>query len=193
MTKNKYIHKEKKGGWDTLYSTYFWKINLDPLSNDVEYLMGHSQKMGEREAQDKDYLIRKKIINLYNYGYFNRSLSIEIYQRAGSVIDKRTDPMIIKLYPTHYVLPELNFSVINKRHGRWLTEFYDRINNGKDLTDILPAIRKAPSKDEHLDIHKQHLPTIVHLYRYSARLSLWGHPSGAVEDFIRKYKELKGW
>lgn len=188
-------YKQRRGDWDKIYSSYYWKINLDPKvpTNRVPDITGYSKKIDEQEAQDKDYLLRKKIINLYTNGYFTKATHIEFYQRTGIVINKNSDPKILVIYPTHYAIPDLNFALINKKHGRFLTEFYDRLKTGKDLSDLLPAIRRVKSKDDFLDIHKQDLPTESHLYNYAARLSLHGHPSGAVTNFINSYKEMKRW
>lgn len=188
-------YKQRRGTWDTIYSTYFWKIHLDKdnPNNLAESLSGYSKKIGENEAQDKEYLLKKKIVNLYTNGYFTKATHIQFFCKVGPLIDKSRDPKIITLYPTHYVIEQFNFEIVNKKWGRWLTDFYFRINNNKSLDDILPALRRPKSKDDYLDITKQHFTSEAQLYNYCAKLSLHGHPPGEVKHFIEKYRELRKW
>jgi len=189
--------REKKGSWDVFESTYYWIIYFDITNpaNTAESITGYSKKIGQREAIDKDYLLKKKIVNLQKNGYLipQRVNRIEIFIRIGAFIDKRTDPKILTLYPTHYVIPELNHSSIDKKWGAWLKSFYQRVINNLSLEDILPTYRRPNSTDDFLDVTKYNFLTQAHLYTHVAKLYKYGHPPGAIENFINKYKEIKRW
>lgn len=188
-------YKQSRGTWDTMYSTYFWKIHLDKTDprNTAECLTGYSKMLNESEAQDKDYLLKRKIVNLFTNGYLTKATRIEFFARVGTVVDKSKDPNILIVYPTHYDIPELNHSVIYKKFGVWLTDFFYRINNKKSMDDILPAIRKPKSKDDYMNIERHQFSTVAQLYTYSAKLLVHHHPQGEVDNFILKYKQKRGW
>lgn len=189
--------RHKRPDWDKLYASYFWKINLDPNNpnNWQEYLIGYSKRKNQNEAEDKDELLKTKIVNLYNNGYFSKFLSWEIYMRTGAVIDKSRDPKILILYPRHYDIPPLNHDAVYKKFGRWLDELYAAIKNNHDVRKLLKSNKKPISKDDYLNPQKVSgkIPDIATLYRYSGRLSEWGHAPGAIEKFIADFKEMKGW
>lgn len=190
------LDKKKTGKWDTMYSTYYWNIHLDPKhpANSIPVMTGYSKMAGENEAHDKDNLLKRKIITIYLNSYFNRFTRWEIFLRTGPVIDKKRDPKILVLYPHHYDIPEQNHDVIFKRFGMFLKEFYERKLVGTSMEGLLePGSRKIQSNDDYLDVEKQHLPTIAHLYAYASRLSRNGQPQGAVDHFINRYKSLKNW
>lgn len=186
----------KTGKWDTFYSTYWWNIYLDPEhpDNTTERLTGYSKKEGESEAQDKDQLLKRKILNFYLNGYFKRIKYIEFFLRAENMIDKKRDPKILLIYPDHYDIPEMNHDVIFKKFGAFLHDFYDRVQHNKDMNAMLPkGNKKITSKDDFLNTEKQFFKSIAHLYAHAARLLRYGHAPGEVEAFIQRYKQLKSW
>lgn len=183
--------------WDTEHSTFYWRIYLDPNhaqnNPDVKHLDGHSKQRHQKENSDLVILLRRKIINLHNNGYFKRMQRIAIKQKTDFAIDKRKDPTILILYPTHYEIPPLNQATILKLHGSWLERFYECINKNLSMESLLPTGRKIVSQDQYLDITKFHFRNIAQLYSHAARLLLNGHPEGSVNHFIERYKELKKW
>ena len=185
----------KTGKWDNFYSTYFWNINLDPSNpiNNTPVLTGYSKKVGENEAADKIQLLKRKIVNLYLNGYFKRIRSIDFYQRTATHIDKKRDPKILVIMPTTYEIPELNREVIFKHFGNFLIEFYDRIKNEQSMDGILPRMKKIRSQDEFLDPSRYQFKTEGHLYAHAARLLNHGHPTGAVNHFIKQVKIREKW
>lgn len=187
--------KQKIGNWDTIYSSFYWQINLNRAHefNTAEKLTGYSKRVGESENQNKDLLLKRKIVNLLLNGYFNRMNSIEIFQRTEFCIDKKRDPKIIILYPTHFDLPELNKELILKKYGAWLKQLYDFIQQKKDVRDLLPANKKPVSKEEFLNINRYHFTSVAQLYSHAARLLVNGHAEGQVNHFINSYKQLKNW
>lgn len=184
------------GYWDTLTSSYYWNINLNPLhpQNTTPLLVGYSKKVNQSEAQNKEQLLKRKILNLYNNGYFDRCKSIELFMRVDAIINKKLDPCIIVLYPTHYDIKELNHNIIYKKFGSFLNEFYERIKLKKDLADLLPNTRKLyKSNDDLFKIELYNFANVGQLYTKAANFLRYGHPQGIVEDFINKYKTSKNW
>lgn len=195
---------EKKGGlmqttragnWDVFHSTYYWTINLDPLhpANKVDKLNGYSKKVGEHEATDKDYLLKRKIVNLFLNGYRTRAKSIEFYKSTEFLIDKKRDPKILILYPESYEIPELNHDVIFKTHGHFLKDLYQAIKDNRDLKNLLPTSRRPKSLDSYLKVENYQFKHSHEMYAHATRCLRMDFPQGLVEDFIRNYKVLKGW
>lgn len=183
--------------WDKFHSTYFWKFFMDFKNpeNRTPELTGYSKKEFQREAQDKQQMLKSKILNLFQKGYFNRMTKWEIQQRVGEYIDPKRDPVILLLYPRTYEIPELNRETIFKQFAPFLNDFYNRIEKGMSMDGIITQ-RKSPKLSEdflnpELVIHK--LPTIKHLYSYMLTLSKHGHVDGAINQFYLKVKELKKW
>lgn len=192
----KMLNKKKTGKWDTMYSTYYWNMHLDPKfpGNSIPVMTGYSKMAGDNEAHDKDELLKRKIVTIYLNSYFNRFTHWEIFFRVGHIIDKKRDPKLLVLYPHNYFIPEDNHDIVEKRFGIFLKEFYERKLRHMSMEGLLePGARKLKSQDDFLDVSKQHLPTIAHLHAYISRLYRNGHPPGAVESFFIKYKSLKGW
>lgn len=185
--------------WDMMYSTFYWKIHLDPnyewngQRNFQPWLFGYSKVCFQSEAEDKDYLLRKKIFNLFTNSYFKKMLKIEIWMRVDPIVDKKRDPKILILYPKHFDIPEDNYDYTYKRHGNFLHEFYDCLNAGKSVEHLQPKANNSVNKDEWLNIHKWNFSDVKALWAHANRLIYNGHPEGAVKHFMSEYKSLKGW
>lgn len=182
--------------WDDIYATYYWYIHLDPKhpDNSTSLLTGYSKKNNQKEASDKVQMLKRKIVNLFNNGYFKRITKIEIKMRVDDWINKKYDPIILELFPTHYNIPEANHDYTYKNFGTFLHEFYEAIRTRQPMDKVLPpAKRTGASQDDFLNIHARNHSTVAHLYSYASRLSRNGHAQGAVDDYIRKYKDLKQW
>lgn len=192
-------NQKSRPQWDTLHSSYFWIIYLNPnyegaRTNTTDKLTGYSKRVGESENQDKDQLLKRKIINLFQNSYLDRSLKIEFYARTGFAIDKSKDPLILTLYPTYYDIAELNHEAVLKRFGVFLKQFYDeKTKTAPDFKKLLPGARKMVSKDEFLNIDKYDFKTLSQLYGHATRLLTHGHPIGEVNHFINEYKARKQW
>lgn len=184
--------------WDWQNSTYMWRIYLNPNhptnKASVEYLTGYSKKTGQNEAQDKENLLRRKIFTLCRNGYFDRMYRIDFFQKIGEMMNIKTAPKILTVYPDHYDIPELNHDVIYKLHGKWLHEFYYRLKNKKDLSDLMPNPRdKKHNADDALDVTKHDFKNVAALYQHATKCLHYGHAQGQVEHFIREYKQRKKW
>lgn len=186
-----------EASWDIHYSTYYWKIYLDrmnPLNSpNVDTFTGYSKKEKQSEAQDIHHVLKAKILNLNSHGYFERIEKMVIFMRAGEIINKRADPDILILYPKSYNIPQANHEYIFKRFASFLNDFYLRKRENKSMEGILPQLKRTQSKDDFLDVRKQHFINISQLYTYSGKLLLYGHTENEVNHFIMKYKELKKW
>lgn len=183
--------------WDKFESTFYWKLHMDAKNpiNRTALMMGYSKKEFQREAQDKQQMLKSKILNLFQHGYFNRFLKWEISQRVGTYIDLRRDPIILILFPGSFEMPEPNREVIWKQYGSFLTEFYNRKEEGKAMEGIIRDKKRPANADDFLNASLQadKLPTIQHLYSYMLRLSKHGHPEGAINQFYLKVKDIKKW
>lgn len=190
--------QKKTPKWDDRHSTYYWKIYLDKThprnSQSVEFLEGYSKKETQHENPDTEMLLKRKILNLFLNGYYDRINRIEYYLRADIVINKSTDPLIVTCYPKHYVINELNGEKIFKKFGVFLNEFYFRIVNKKSMDNLLPQKKSnIKTADDFLKVEKYNFSNIGQLYGHATRCIHFGHPTDAVESFIIKYKQLKNW
>jgi len=185
--------------WDTVHSSYFWIITLNPnyhgaRPNTTDKLTGYSKRVGESENQDPDALLKRKIINLYTNSYLDRCTKIEIFTRVGFVINKATDPRLMTLYPTYYDIDELNHASVLKRFGVFLKAFYDeKTKVTPDFKKLLPGSRQMKSKDDFLNPDKYNFTNPAQLYGHASRLLTHGHAPGEVDHFIREYKTRKKW
>ena len=181
--------------WDTIYSTFYWNIHLDikhPM-NSTPVLTGYSKKEGDRENKDPDAMLKRKILNLLINGYFKRMERIDIFMRTEFAIDKKRDPKILVLYPTHYDIPELNHDVIFKKFGVFLKEFYDRLNASKSMDGLLPKMKSQMQHEDYLKPENFKFPTVAHLYQHAARCITNGHASGEVNHFVLRVKAMNNW
>lgn len=188
----------KPGQWDIFYSSYYWIINLDPKhpTNTTDRLTGYSKKVNQSENQDRELLLRRKIVNLFLNGYLNRATSIQIFARKGDIIDKRTDPQILVLTLNSYSFGAAYEQTMLKLHGQWLENFYSLIRRkapDSDYKNLVPIQRKPVSKDEFLNVSNYSFTSIDQLYSHAARLARHGHAEGQINHFIHTYKQLKNW
>lgn len=178
--------------WDSEGATYCWDIHLDKNhpANSIEKLRGYSKARGQSEAQDKDYLLRRKIGMLFQNAYFQRMTRIDFFV----ILSFNRYEKILTLYPTYYNVAELAHEEIYKKHGKWLDAIYQRIRSGGPIVDLLPKVKKAvTNKDQYLDIDRYDFKNVGQVYAHAANLHRYGHAPGAIENFIRGYKSKKGW
>jgi hypothetical protein len=183
--------------WDTEFSTFWWIIHLNRShalnSPSVERITGYSKYRNQSEAQDKEYVLKRKIAMLYKRGYFDRMRYVEFHYRQTEVIDRNRDPLILFCFPHYYDIPPAHHDTIYKKFGSWLQLFYDRINKRAPIDDIVPAVRKGTNKDDFIDPSKYNFADVAQLYAHAARLTRHGHAPGAVESFIKEYKSRRQW
>lgn len=182
--------------WDKISASYYWVIYLNPehKHNHVEKLTGYSKVYDQREREDKQELLKSKILMLFQNDFLNpdRVLKIDIYQRADELVNKKTDPLILTLFPSHYVINKLNEVYILNKYGAFLEEFYKRVRAKLSMEGLVMSKRKPVNKDEYLNPLKD-FKSLQHLYSYSANLLRYGHAPGQVEQFINKVKARYNW
>lgn len=188
---------KKSFRWDKAQSTYYWKIilNQNNPNNHVPDFTGYSKVYGQEEAQDKIYLLQSKIEMLRQKDYLNphRSERVEIYQRVDEIINTKTDPKILVLFPTHYDLPLQNREYMLKNFGYYLNEFYKLFLQNQSTQGLIRSRKKPRSKDDFLNPDLKHFRNLQQLYSYSVRLLDNGHPVGAVNHFITQVKTKNNW
>lgn len=183
--------------WDKSESTYFWNIwlNQNNINNHVKYLSGYSKAFYQREKEDKDELLKLKCAMFLQNDFLNpnRIEKIEIFMKVDETINKKTDPLILILYPDRYELPELNRAFMLKKFGYFLEEFYKRKKAGLSLEGLIQRTKKTVNPDDYLNPDIKQFKSLQNLYSYSVRLLNYGHPPGAVESFINKVKTRNNW
>lgn len=188
---NQHLKTDKNTiNWDRLNSTFYWKIYLDKThsknSPNVESLTGYTKGEKQRESQDAVHMLKSKIFNLNKNGYFDRMERIEIYQNEENI-------KILVLRPDGYDINPNHLQAIFKNYGTFLEDFYNRRKNKLSMDGLITPKRKAISDDDRLNIDKVKLYSLSALYTYAGRLLIHGHPEGAVNNFILKYKEKQQW
>ena len=188
---------------DKIYSTYWWIIILDPThpdnSPDIYEFTGYSKMSGHDEAKDKAELLMKKIIMLHSQGYFEKGKRITIFMKKGDLLNKANSRALLTLNRKDYTIdPECAADkaffkdfLLDRGVLRFLKQFYDCIANGKTVQYLLPKSKASFSKDDYLDVEKQHFNSEKQLDTYCERIYRNGHPFEAVMNFRRKYIERK--
>lgn len=179
---------QRRGNWDVFHSTYYWILDLDQRDprNSALKLTGYSKKVGENEAQDKDQLLRRKIVTLFQHGYRTRCTCIHFYKSTGHLVNKNTDPCILKLFPNHYEIPESEHDYMFKLHGKFLKDLYYAIKINADLSTLVPtrSQRILPDNDQYLNPDRYSFKDLSELYAHAARCLKHGHEQGHVDYFI---------
>ena len=191
------IQNKKSHRWDKAQSTYYWKIyfNLNNPNNHVADITGYCKVLGQDEAQDKIYLLQSKIEMLRQKDYLNhnRVTRIEVHQRVDEIINSKTDPVILILFPTHYDIPLQNREYVIKNFGSYLEQFYKLFLQNQSTQSLIRARKQPRSKDDFLNPDIKQFRNLQQLYSYSARLLDNGHPVGAVNHFITQVKTRNNW
>lgn len=180
---------------DKLYSQYWWIISLNPShpqnNPNVNEMHGYSKFQGHDEMQDKEFLLMKKILMLATRGYISRSKMIKIFFRRDTIINKKSDPEIVILYPKTFVLAEKFMQVKYSPLQIFLTKLYQQLSEGKKIDNLLPKRKSSFSKDDFLDISKLNFVNEGQLNNYCTRLIRNGHSFIAVTSFQKNYLERK--
>lgn len=179
--------------WDKINSTWWWEIQLDHshvrnYNTRVQMITGYSKAQGHDEAKDKMQMLMRKILMLATNGYFQRSKYIIIYKRAGQLVDKQRDQIMVTLLPKDYKLPPENIGQTPELVS-FLTKLYDHIRDGKDVNYLLPKPRAEFSKDEYFQIERHSFPSRKHLYNWAEKMIKDGHSFLQVQSFVIKYIE----
>jgi hypothetical protein len=177
--------------WDSNYSTYFWDIFLDEMhpQNKVEKMRGYSKKQGENERNDKFDLLCIKVKMFVNQGYLKRIKYIQIYKRAGLIIDRQNDPCILTLYPENFEFADVMSNEF-KRCAAYIADLY-KINSGA-LNVKLKSFQKSEiSRDIQADPNAVNILTMDQLVNHCARLKSSGYPDGVINHFYKTILDKK--
>lgn len=193
--------KKTGWGWDTKEASFYWNIFLDPnyispegYKNKISLMTGYSKKIGQSENLDRTRLLEVKLMNLHSNGYFTKALRIDWYMRHANYINKATDPCILQTFAKSYTIPVQNHEFVFNKWGKFLENFYYRVNNNLSLEGLVKKdYKKQISKDWFIDPANFNFKDVGQLYKHAATLSTQGHPDGAISAFIVKYKTLKQW
>jgi hypothetical protein len=185
--------------WDKTFSTYWWKIDLNPSYeiNKLPYMIGYSKVDGENEGEafDKHRLMKTKIHMLFQKGYIKRCTQIHIFKRKSSYIQSREDEEVVTLYPNDFkVLLEYPFD----RHDLviWLKQIYNDVMQGKEVKHLLPKkINYTVNLDDKLKLSNYNINKSSDLQVICAKLKADGFTDGSVLSFYHKgmnFLERKG-
>ena len=143
--------------WDKRESTFYWLIFLNENHESYQYksnekygaiiLDGYSKTIGHNERNNKQELLLKNFIFLTKQ-YSYKSKSIRIFARSGEIIDKKTDPCIIEIYPNKLplitrVAKEILFEdnrtkLMDDNFCRFLHSIYQMNLKGIDINQFRP-------------------------------------------------------
>lgn len=181
--------------WDTIFSTYWWEIELNPAHPDNRgnghTLTGYSKAQGHSENHDKHQLLLVKVRMFVQQGYLKRCNKISIYHRYGSFIEKKVDNLVAELVPQDFcIYPEYPYDRLAL--SKYLKSIYQDVLTGKSIDYLLPLPKepnKDYSRDTRLDIHKYFFDTFHDLQIHCEKLTSEGFPAHLVKHFLLKYVE----
>lgn len=181
--------------WDTIFSTYWWEIELNPAHSENNgkghRLTGYSKAQGQAENRDKHNLLMVKILMLIRMSYLKRCNKISFYEKRNSFIEKKADTLILELVPNDFcIYPEYRYDRLDL--SKFLKTIYQDVLTGKSVEYLLPLkkeIKKDHSLDVRLDIHKYYFTTFHELQSHCEKLAAEGFPAQMVKHFLTKYVE----
>lgn len=181
-----------KGTWDSTFSTYYWKMELNPLheKNKVSTMTGYSSKDGHSEAQDKNHLLKRITKMLVINGYVGRSKKIEIFHRTRSLIEKGSDTLVLELLPSDYIVYE-GYPYDRRDLIIFLKKIYNQVLEGETVKYLLPKPSKPDYtkrlEDDKMNVDKCTFYKTSDLQVYCEKLKSEGFENGAVNAFYRRY------
>jgi hypothetical protein len=190
MKKN---HSLPYNGWDALFSTYYWTIQLDQShpENKVSKIRGYSKHIGRDEARDKIYVLKSKIIMLIRKGYLSRSHRIEIWKRVGHTIDESKAQLIVTLFQHDYFInPDLMHRPGYGPLSIFMHDLYDCLRNGKETKHLATRAKDDYTKEEMVNVHRLRFGSLGAIDDYCNRLLHNGWPVPEIQRFRRKYLEV---
>jgi len=179
--------------WDTIFSTYWWTIQLDPShpsnTGSIE-LSGYSKAQGHRETSDKHQRLCSILLMFIQRKYLEKSKRIMIYKRSAAFIDKDHDNLVLELTPFDYVLHPI-YSDRRTEMIMFLKTLYNEVLKGNSVEYLKPKkkIVLTANIDAELNVDKYFIVTHDQLHTTVERLLANGHSKKAVEHFYKKYVE----
>jgi hypothetical protein len=180
--KNKFEANRDK--WDPLHSTFKWNIYLA----NGKILTGYSKHSVSNERMDKDILLQKCIVRLYNAGYLHKkSLGTEKETDAIYFYDnqKLNEPHFLVMYMEAYELSDIQ----NTKLVKFMSRIYEMMEGKRGYLNLIDD-DKAKTGDV-LALDKPRFPDISSLNRYCAMLIKNNtREKSEVDHFYKRYKEL---
>ncbi len=179
--------------WDTIFSNYWWTIELDPLhpenKSNIE-LSGYSKAQGQRETADKHQRLCSIVLMFVQRRYIDKCKIIKLYKRSSSFIDKNNDNICLELYPGDFILHPI-YTDRRTEMIMFLKTVYNEVLKGRSVEYLKPKkqINLKANIDEELNIDKYYIVTHEQLHSTVERLLSNGHSRKAVEHFYIKYTE----
>lgn len=181
---------------DKANCTFWWRIHLNPNHPDnkptVTIIDGYSKFVCHNEAKNKEDVLMAKIEMFFKNGYLLRSKSIDIYTKTGPLPSITQDKHILTLFPKDYIIHEQYVSKMPWRIKEFLKNFYNAIQNGREVKFLRPLPNKIvipENKDDIYKISKHNFKTHAELYAWSYKQKSLGEPAGLVNAFVKKYIE----
>lgn len=183
MSKKKNLFEENYGKWDSVNSTYKWHIHLA----NGKILTGYSKGLNVPEIIDKDTLLQKNIVRLFNNGYLNPK---NMYQRKRTekidffMNQEFADNPFLTLYQTTYE----SIDYQNDNTISFLERFYTMIESGKEVRNLVKTARKDFIPPD--DLSRPRFSTPQRLQNFCnemVRKGVWN--KGRAKAFFHAYKE----
>lgn len=170
--------------WDTLNSTYKWRIYL---CNGKE-LVGYSKGLYVSEPADKTVCLERAVRRLANSGYFQKE-RVRYIQFFYNKFLSGNDEWILTMMPDSYSLGNQELIVTDHRLKDFLTLFYKEITSGKEVIKQIIHPIKHSIEEELFDWRKKRFKTEAELHAFVIKQIDLKKNSEMVMDFFRKYRE----
>lgn len=179
-----------KNNWDDVFSTYYWKIELDRSNskNTMPIMTGYCKAVGSMESPNKHHLMKRLVAMLINKGYIPENIKTEMYHRSGKMINPGNDWLVAEFLPDDFIVydcypydtPDLIIALKKmygeKKKGIPVSYNMDRSNKPNVLV----------SKDDAINYQKQMFYKFNDLLLYTVKLESEGFPKQAISAFYRQ-------
>lgn len=176
---------------DKANCTFWWRIHMNvnhpQVKSTIKTIDGYSKFVLNAEAKDKEDVLMAKIEMLYKNGYLDKSTSIDIYAKVGSMPNIQNDRHILTLKSNDYII--IDISPKRWRTIEFLKNFYDCIKNKREVKFIRPLSDKSQNTnpDTIFDISIHNFKTYAELYKFAEKQKSLGRAPGQVDAFVQKY------
>lgn len=170
--------------WDSLNSTYKWRIYL---INGKE-LVGYSKGKYVSEPADKTVLLERCATRLLKSGYYQKERTKYIQFFFNRYLSGN-DEWILTMFPDGYSLGNNEDIVADHRLKDFLTLFYKQITGDTPAMKTIIHKIKHSAEEDLFDWRKKRFNTVAELHTFVVKqIDLRKEPA-MVMDFFRKYLE----
>jgi hypothetical protein len=180
--KNKFEANRDK--WDPLHSSFKWNIYLA----NGKIFTGYSKHSVSNERMDKDILLQKCIVRLYNAGYLHKK-SIGTEKETDAIYfynnQKLNDPHFLVMYMEAYELDDLK----NEKLVNFINRFYEMMDGTRGFLNLIDEDKSK--QGDVLALDKPRFSDISSLNRYCAMLvKNKTREQSEIDHFYKRYKEM---